>query len=278
VNTGEHGFALLAVLWVTIALSLIAVSLIATTRSDASLIQQLSGRLQDQAAADACINLAVLALIQAGHDNRLPTDGTEHGISFDNRAMTISIQDETGKIDLNMTSKDFLSGLFQVLGVAPGEASALGDAVVMWRGRTGGTQAGIGSAGPRGPRNAPFESVDELIGVPGMTRTLMDQVRGYVTVYSQRAQIDQSIAAPEVLLADPTLSKADVEAIMRDRKSKTNQQAAFAVAAGQDDLLGRAFSIKVSAADGPRSRLVRSVIIRLTGEVTLPFWMLAIER
>jgi len=76
------------------------------------------------------------------------------------------IDDEQGKVHLNYAAQSLLSSLMVACGVASATASTLATNIVTYRGSNW------------------FDTVEELQNVSGMTSTIYNQVRNYVTVYS----------------------------------------------------------------------------------------------
>src|SRR5262249_56768073 len=106
------------------------------------------------------------------------------------------------------------------VGLSCAAASRLVDKIRDWRDSTGLRRLN-GAAAPDyraaglsyGPRNGPFQSVDELKLVMDMTPELFRRVEPALTVYSGRQFIDPQFAPREALLALPTMN-ADAAAAL----------------------------------------------------------------
>ena len=70
-----------------------------------------------------------------------------------------------------------------------------------------------------GPKNAPFEAVDELRQVLGMTPEVHEAVRSLVTVYSSGTDVDVTVAPEGVLRALSNLDPQRVQDILAARAS-----------------------------------------------------------
>ena len=100
-----------------------------------------------------------------------------------------------------------LASLMRVLGVDGQKAEALGETILDWR-EPGPSPRPNGAKQPQyvaaglsyGPLGAPFESVDEVGRVLGMTPDIMDRLRPYLSVY-QLGQPDPRYAAKPVIQA-----------------------------------------------------------------------------
>lgn len=216
----SRGFALLAVLWLVSLLAIIGASLAGTARVELQFGRNAVEKAKAEAIADAGIYRAVLALFEAEPAARPRTDGTIFSFALAGGEARVRVQDETGKIDINFAPDELLDGLFVSLGMAPEQAAALVDALVEFRDGPGGQGT---PGGPRptvdelAPKYAQFEAIDELQQVPGMTPELYRRVTPFVTVHSWEPGIDPLLAAPEVLLALPGITVAEVEDVLATR-------------------------------------------------------------
>lgn len=114
----------------------------------------------------------------------------------------VAIREELGKVDINQASETLLANLFAALDVPRQTAGQLADAIADWRDtddskRLNGAERNEYAANglDYGPRNAAFETVEELQLVLGMTRDIFTAARPYFTVYSQRSRINALTAS-----------------------------------------------------------------------------------
>jgi general secretion pathway protein K len=206
-------------------LSLVAASFMATIRTDINLTRNLIDNAEAEALADAGIYRAILALLEPDPNRRWRVDGRTYRFDFHDGVVWISIQDEGGKIDLNKGKDRHLEGLFMLVGgVDADEAAALVDAIVDFRDEddlhrlNGAEDDDYHEAGlPYGAKDAPFAAVEELTQVMGMTHQLYGQVAPYLTVYSERPQVDLLSAPREVLLAVPEVLPVEIEYFLEER-------------------------------------------------------------
>jgi general secretion pathway protein K len=148
-------------------------------------------------AADAGIQRAILDLVSSHTGSTFRTDGTVYAWRFANSTVHISVQDEGGKINLNQASEALLAALFDSVGVDPSRAQSLADAIADFRDADnlprprGAEEAEYRTAGLAwGPKNAPFEAVEELQQVLGMTREIYERVAPDLTIYSLGAAVN----------------------------------------------------------------------------------------
>jgi general secretion pathway protein K len=202
----ENGVALITVLWALILLSIIAAAVSLETRSSARVARNMVENAAARAAADAGIQRAILdlkAMTLPGPDpSKFRADGTVYAWRFANCTIYVSIQDEGGKIDLNQAPEALLTALFASVGVAQGKAESLADAIADYRDadnlrRPGGAEeadyqdAGLGW----GPKNAPFQTVEELQQVLGVTPEIYRRVAPDLTVYAVGSALNPTTAS-----------------------------------------------------------------------------------
>jgi general secretion pathway protein K len=275
---------IVATLWSLTLLGAISISLAFTGNIAYRLAQNSFHVAYDDALADAAVNRAVLALLDPRTDSRRLMNAVDQKFDFGGASIHVRIQDELGKIDLNQTDGSTLVKLFQSVGVDPMVAEALVDKVLDWRDdspfkRVDGAKADEYRAAGYDylPRNGPFQSVDELTLVMGMTRDLYRRLEPALTVYSGRQFVEPQFATPEVLAALPSLADAHAAAASQSGASAT----AAAMSGIADNLIsvliGRAFTIDTEISRSTDVARHHSAV-RLTGNPADPFWILLRQR
>lgn len=279
----RRGFALISILWGVALLSLIAAAVLAASatvrRSGHVALQQA----QAESLAEAAINSAILSLLDPKVSNRPRLDGTPYVLTFAATQIKVSIQDEYGKIDLNTADGATLSKLFTSVGLTPEDAASISDKIQDWResgaGKrlNGAAAADYQAAGYQyGPRRNPFQRVDELKLVMGVTADLFLKVAPALTVYSHQPTVELMTAPRETLLAlslpngesvDQFISKrAGTESAASSTTPSANPTAAI-------DLTDRPCSIRVEVSLPAGGVYRREAVIRLTGNPQQPFLM-----
>jgi general secretion pathway protein K len=264
---------LLSVLWGLALLAAIATSFISAGSTSYRLALNAVDAMEVDVAAEAAVNRAVLGLLDQNPERRWRTDGVPHLFDFEGTRMQVRVQDELGRIDLNNADGMLLIGLFQSVGLDAQAASALVDKILDWRDSSslkrlnGAKDPEYRAAGFQyRPRNGPFQSVDELKLVMGMTPELFRRVEPALTVYSGRPSLDPQVATPEALRLLPTMNAQSVAALVA---SRNRQPAVFAL-----PTIGRAFAIRI---DIERLSGVqhREAVVRLTDHPQQIFWLLS---
>ena len=268
------GFALVIVLWAAAILSLIAAALLTDSLISARTAHAALDRGRLEGLADAAMNRAILALLDRRLEQRWRVDGIPQNFMFDGFRMTVGIEDEYGKIDINHTDRSNLVALLNAAGVSPDDVDSLADKILDWREDSpfkrlhGAKAADYEDAGySYSPRQAPFQTLDELKLVMDMTPELYSRISPAITIYSQQPTIDPSTAPPLVRkaygLADTT----------------NGANSSGPIAGGIIDpgiaIGGWAFTIQVTIAASRDTIFAQDTVVRLTGDPKHPFWVLA---
>jgi len=237
-----------------------------------------------EADLDAAIVRAVLGISDLRPEQRWRVDGTARAIVHDGLTVRIAVQDEMGRIDLNAASGSLIRQLLLGIGLSPDDASAMSDRIQDWRSATGlgslngATNADYKAAGlAYAPRHGPFQTVDELKLVLGMTPALFARIAPALTVYSSRPMFDPNVAPREALLALYPDDPRKINEIMRARLGDPNAtalQGAPGAAATQPAPIGRAYTITAGLAIGRRI-FRRAAVVELTGDGKRPYFVLA---
>lgn len=222
-----RGIALLLVIWVVAALTLIALALSIITRSEAFSAHRFCETAANRCLAEAGVEKAFAELsyrlMHRVERSAWKADGSSYVFELGGGRCRVSVSDEAGKLNLNtMTDKNKIilkNILVTVAGVAPDAANVIADSVLDWKEpdnlrRTYGTddEYYLSLPDPYKPRHAPFESLDELLLVRGMNADILygnterKGILPFITIYSQAEKINVMTAPREVLAAVPGLS------------------------------------------------------------------------
>ncbi len=220
-GTGRsRGIALVIVLWGLVLLAVIAAAFTTETRTEVALARNLVENAKARALADAGIYRAIMGMTQPGAEHGWAADGTVYGLALGDGGVSITLADESGKIDLNAVPAELIRGLFIVLGLEENEATALADAIADFRDTDdltrlhGAEDSDYRAAGLAWEaKDAPFIAVEEVQQVLGMTRELYARAAPFLTVYTRSRGVDPRAAAREVLLAIPGVDEGTVEII-----------------------------------------------------------------
>ncbi|MEO1751950.1 hypothetical protein [Thiofaba sp. EF100] len=220
----RRGMALILVLWVLALLGTLAMGTTALNQSEILLTRNALDAARLRAAAEAGVALAVQGLLQPDPVLRWRADGTPYEGRFDGVHLRLAVLDETGRIDLNEADEDLLGAALSRAGVEPGQRDALLAAILDFKDEDGERRPGgledddyraLGL--PYGAKDAPFEDLDELLLVPGMTQELAQRLRSLLTVHPGHGGVNLWVAEPEVLFALPGATVEEMDAFLRAR-------------------------------------------------------------
>lgn len=204
----QAGVALVLVLWITVLLTIMAGAFTLTLQREAKLVGNLKARSEANAFAEAGLNYAMLMMSVNDPKSVWKADRSTHELPFYNASITIQIGDERGKIDLNLAGRDLLLKMFTSVDLDFDTADKLTDAIIDWRDKNDDESDNGAEAKdykhqdlPYVPRNGPFQTIEELQFVLGMTPQLFKKVEPMLTVYSHSASVDKKKAPDAVLKA-----------------------------------------------------------------------------
>jgi general secretion pathway protein K len=253
IGRGNGGVALVAVLWIVAALSILVTGMVQAQRDEIK--QVSSGRQVVQAAAAG--SAAVQLVLQELAAQPAQIAGLRRvEVKYDDLMIPVEVMPLNGLIDLNRAPEPLLAAMFGVAGgLEVDQANALAKSLVASR------QPGPGRA--RGPR---YEAIEDLLQLQGVDFDLYARLVPLVTTDSLGRGRVNPMAAPRDVLA--VLAKGDAERAARIAEQRdagqvgidtTNLSAEFLDNAGTTRLRLRAW---VSLADG--RRLISTRMVDLT--------------
>ena len=174
----SRGSALLAVLWLSLALSAIAFSLASTVQGETERVSTSADGVRSYYLATGAIERGILYM-QWGKNAPANNDSPYYApwkpvlrMSFPTGEAEVEVIPETAKYNLNQASPDDLVRLLTSLGVR--DPGGIADAIVDWRsgGPTAYDQYYLSLTPSFRPRHASFEETEELLVVKGITPDL----------------------------------------------------------------------------------------------------------
>lgn len=208
----QQGLALVLVLWMLSLLMIMAASFSLTISRETSAIIGVKNTAHTMAAAKSGIAIAEMMLMHPDQNKRWRTDGSVYQIQFLDVLVRVRLLAETGKVDINKADQKQLQNLMANVPLEPEQKTALVSAIMDWRDPDdlinidGAEKNEYEKAELKyKPRNKPFQSVEELQMVLGMSESVLKWLEPLITVYSGSGQVDLSKASREVLLTIPGL-------------------------------------------------------------------------
>ena len=223
-NIKQTGIALVLVLWLLMLLAIMAAGYSYAMRSETLLTIHGLEQAKARGIAEAGLWLAVTDLLKPRSKRQWRVDGAPYHIGFGEGKINLSIQDEAGKIDLNAADEVLLRGLLQAVSQPGADVTFLLHAILDWRDpdklrRIPGAEDGDYQNTGYGAKDGPFNSVDELQMVAGMTRDVYEKIYHALTIHHpQQPGINPGVAPREVLSAIPGSDTELIDTFLATRR------------------------------------------------------------
>ena len=237
----QRGFALMAALWLLVAISAVSLELSVLSHNRRLTVANRLEGAQAAAAAESGIEHArarLIRVIAEGGDGRTwgdpmalldPWHHLDHllpdSVSMGNARYRVTLRDLGAALNLNRVTEEDLRRYFAAKGIDAVLADRLAQCIMDWRDGDslkrlrGAERDDYLKAGARVlPRNGPFASVAELGDVAGMTPEVLAKIRGDFTVFGG-GQVNVNVAPQQILLSLPGMTPLAVDAVLRAQAS-----------------------------------------------------------
>ena len=244
--------ALIAVLWITALLGLLAAAVGSAGRTHAGLSFEAVEIAKARAAADAGVHRALYDLLTGDAERPWPPGGSlAYRVALDDAHVDLRIGDEDGKIDLNAASPALLAGLLRQAGLDEAKAERLAGRIEHHR---SGRQA-----------HRRFREAEDLREMAGLSEPLFQRLRPDLTVFSGADGVDPARASRAVL--DAAIHAAGGSEVASGSGGALDEPARLTAQLGELALPSRnlMFSIRASGVSAGGGRFVRDVIVALDG-------------
>ena len=253
----QRGLALVSVLWGIAILSLIAAAMLTASVTSARIDRNVWDATRASTVADAAVNRAILSLMDERAKRQPRVDGVPADLAVDGVPVRQWIQDESGKININTADKTLLQALFAAQGMSAGDAGTLADAVIARR-----------------LPQKPYHATDELLMVPGLSRTLYARIAALVTAYGHVANVNAEVAPRDVLRILPGMTDQAVDDALKAREVTRAQALASDDTASTQLVQANATFLITAEVHVDKARVVRSAAVMFTGDESNPYIVL----
>ena len=286
IASNESGIALVLALWLTVLLTVLASGFAFSMRSEALATRNAVSLARARALADGAVERTAFELSRPHMVESWTTDGQPHRWNDGDATIVASAVDEASRIDINAAPDALMKSLLTVIGGADdATATTLVDAIADWRDpddlkRPNGAEAPDYQAAnlKYGPSNAPFETVEELARVLGMTPAIFQRIVPLITVYSHQPGINPATAGRGVLLALPNATPETVDAFIQQRADAlANRLPVPAFPPAQAYISGaiQVWRIRAEVTLPDGVTFVREAVLRPSSDATRPLITLA---
>jgi general secretion pathway protein K len=283
----QRGIALVLVLWVIALLTVMALGLTTAQRTENALTRNQIDAARFRAAAEAALGLTAMNLLSSPPET-VPTEeiwlpnAVPRPLEFDGMELTVTLGNETSRIDLNRATPEQLAALIEFAqgeeGFDEAQRDAIADAIIDWRDEddltqlNGAEDGDYESAGmPYGARDARFSSVEELRQVLGMTRELYHRLAPDLTVDNPSGRVEQQFASAQVLAALSGIALEDAQELILARDQPVLDGGQALSRGNRGGPLYRVQVSQESSAGGSRSM---EALLRVRGGEDPPFVVL----
>jgi len=276
----DRGTAVLAAVAAIAVFSTLSLEMLTTERGINAEVAARLERARLEAAAEAATMVAIQGLAVEDRVQRWSIDGRPRTFEFDGVSMTITVEDERGKVPLNRLDEDQARRLFEAAGVTGERLEVLTDSLNDWlddddETRPHGAEAAYYAARGRVP-DGHFQTIYDLAGLRGMDETLMARLAPYLTTnFGNSGGFSAATSTPFAIRVMSQGGQDGPEAIERERELN-GQRTAIEISAEQS-LVGRPLTIRVAATDRQGGALKRATLVELTGAASNPYWIRQVD-
>lgn len=239
------GFALLATLWLSMAITTVVLAFALEARRDRMAVANLAESEQALAAAQAGVATVMSRLdrLTAGTapTTSMPYDPTDpwqwadtilrDRVDLNGLRYEVEVQDVGALLDINQASEDDWRSFLTALNIDYGTADHLAQTISDWRdpdddARSNGAerQEYIHSGRLVVPTNRDFRSIEELKNVIGMTPAIFHTIQPYLGVGTSNGRVSINTAPVPVLKTLPGMTDDIVTVILAERSGGTRIQ------------------------------------------------------
>jgi type II secretory pathway component PulK len=193
-GSSSGGFALLIVLVVLLALSLIFGAVLQSARQSTDEARARVVRLQLAAALDGAL---ASTAYQLSREFQSVQFGRPNAMRIGDVTVTVVVRPEMSKLDVNYGTSESIRKLLVAAGISPERSTPIADAINAWRSGVGAHSAQAYTQADVAPSH-PFETLADLALVRNIGPDLPTCLNPDITVYTRSGGIDASAASPRL--------------------------------------------------------------------------------
>jgi general secretion pathway protein K len=275
----DTGFALVLVLWILGALSVLATVYASYVAATAAETTDYVEPLKAEAMAQAALELSAWRELATPPQQRAGQGS--FAFRLDDAVVTVTYSCENSRIDLNAAAEDLLAGLLVSFGRSPATAKGYARRIVEWRTKIAGPANTKNSASSQpAAQTFGFQHVAELANIPDLPAQVVKQITPYVTVYSADPKVNALTATPQIIAALPGVTRERLDAFLAARAdaSRKNQPIPLDALGPAQDFVTRSVGstlrvdVRIQFANGHRKSV--EAVIKLFSQGSEPFSVL----
>lgn len=273
-RAGEDGYALVGAVASIIVFATMSLAVLTATRLAFEDVGAEQSQLQASAAADAGVAMAISGLLADDATQRWPIGGQPRATTFGAARLGIRIEDERGKVALNLLDEERATRLLELAELGGDRLLIARDSLLDWvdtddEPRPFGAERAFYRAARVSPPNGFLASIGELGLIRGFDAATVARIRPIATVSIGSSVFDPRYADPRVIAIMAEGSENGPAAIERAREL-AGQRTAIEFT-DTSNRTGRPLTIIAEATLPHGARARRQVIVELTGATSRPY-------
>ncbi len=221
----QRGVALMMVLWMIMVMMTMAGTLIYAVKTETQLVSYARATAQARSFAEAAAHYTVMQLFLPVDKRQIKLGGSPATWTRDGYGVEIRVIGENGLIDINQANRVLLQKVLKELGIVDQEAETVLDAIEDFRDpddlkHTNGAEDDDYKTADLayGSKDAPFERIEELQQVLGVTPLMYQGLVSYLSVNARSNGVNPMLAPRHVLLILADGDQAAVDEYIRKRE------------------------------------------------------------
>jgi len=196
----QDGIILIFLLWAIALLSFIVIEFNRQVRLKAKMVTHLIESKKDYFSSYSAVQEAMVRLSLPEDDERkLLPDGKEHEFIFDGQRISLTIEEEERKININLANAQILHSLFtKKIGFSDEITERLVDCILDYKDSDNVTRPYgaeedyyLSLSPPYKSANGPFKTLEELLFVKNVTLNIFWKMYNFLTVYGKNVKLPE---------------------------------------------------------------------------------------
>jgi len=203
----QRGVAMIMVLWMIVVMMGMAATLLYAVKTEMQMVSFARTSAQARSFAEAAVHYTVMQLFLPPDQREIRIGGGTTAWIYNGYAAEIQVVGENGLVDINQANRQLLKYVLERVGLVADDAETMLDRIEDFRDPddlkhlNGAEDADYEADGlAYGAKDAPFERIEELQQVFGMTASLYQALSRYVSVNSASKGVNPMMASRQVLL------------------------------------------------------------------------------
>jgi len=227
----QRGIAIIMVLWMIMVMMTMAATLMYSVKTETQMVTYARENAQARAFADAATHYTVMQLFLPPDKREILMGGGASRWVYGGYQAEIRVVGENGLIDINRADRRLLQLVLEQVGVIDDEADEILDLIQDFRDPddlkhlNGAEDKDYENEGfDFGAKDAPFERIEELQQVMGVTPQLYEKLSRFLSVNSNSGGINPMLAPRQILLV---LAEGDAEMVDEYIRQREDSEGAF---------------------------------------------------